>query len=82
MAIRLERWLKKFGEELRGSRLEIRVHPTVAVYLQEEGYPILAQLERDYDLRLNVSEESSLPLEEFQVHSLDTNMEITEEFFR
>jgi ribonuclease G len=82
MAIRLERWLKKFGEELRGSRLEVRVHPTVAGYLQEEGYPILAQLERDYDLRLNVSEESSLPLEEFQVHSLDTNMEITEEFFR
>jgi ribonuclease G len=82
MAIRLERWLKKFGEGLRGSRLEVRVHPTVAAYLQEEGYPILAQLERDFDLKLSVAEEPSLPLEEFKVFSLDTNMEITEEFFK
>jgi len=82
MAIRLERWLKKFGEDLRGSRLEICVHPTVASYLKEEGFPILIQLEREYDLQFTVSEKASLPLEEFHVYSLDTNAEITEEFFR
>jgi ribonuclease G len=82
MAIRLERWLKKFGEDLRGSRLEICVHPTVASYLKEEGFPILIQLEREYDLQFTVSEKASLPLEEFHVYSLDTNAEITEEFFQ
>lgn len=82
MAIRLERWLKKFGEDLRGGRLEIRVHPMVAEYLREEGYYILAQLERDYDLKLNASEDPTLALEEFRVLSLDTGTEITEDFFR
>lgn len=81
VTMNIERWIKKFGERLKGSRIEIQVHPVVSLYLKEDEAKNLEQFEKDFEMKLSIREDCSLPIDKFKIFSLDTNMEVNEEFF-
>ncbi|MEW6686056.1 MAG: Rne/Rng family ribonuclease [Candidatus Edwardsbacteria bacterium] len=76
MTMQIERWFGKFGAQLKGKELEIRVHPSLGNYLREENSEFVNQLCKDWRLKIEIQDDHSLSLEEFHVYFAETNFEV------
>lgn len=81
LSIQIERWVKRAGVSSRERKIRILANPTIARFIIEENEARLAELQKKYRIDIYIAEDPALGLDEFQVYSLTTNEEITEEFF-
>lgn len=81
LSMQIERWVKRAGIASRDRKIRILANPTIARFIIEENEKRLAELQAKYKIDIYIAEDPSLGLDEFQVYSLTTNEEITEEFF-
>ncbi len=81
LSLQIERWVKRAGVSSRENKIRILANPTIARFIIEENEGRLAELQDEYKIDIYIAEDPSLGLDEFQVYSLATNEEITEEFF-
>ncbi len=80
VATRIERWLKRFRSQSRLRRLELRVHPEMADFLESGLVSKVRQLMWRFRVHIAVVPEPKLPMNEFRVISKKTNADITETF--
>ena len=76
---KVERIVRRVGRNSRMKRIEVRVHPTRADFLLEEGFDRIAKLENRYDLAVDVREDRELRHDDVRVFD-DRNREITAKF--
>ncbi|OQY30225.1 MAG: hypothetical protein B6244_01290 [Candidatus Cloacimonetes bacterium 4572_55] len=81
LSIQIERWVKRAGISSRERRIRILANPTIARFILDENEQQLNELQSNYQIEIHIDSDASLGLDEFQVYSLTTNEEITEEFF-
>lgn len=74
------RWLKRAKPTLRERRIRITVHPSVALLLAENGKEKLESLRQEYKIQIEVTEDPFLHVEEYRVHSVKRDLDITDEF--
>ncbi|MBI4530780.1 MAG: Rne/Rng family ribonuclease [Candidatus Latescibacteria bacterium] len=77
---KIERWLKRATTVINERRLTLYVHPTVAEYLGEDDGERLKAIRRATRVRLDVTADPNLSIEDYRFFSLERNMDITEEF--
>ncbi len=81
LSMQIERWVKRAGISSRDRKIRILANPTIARFIIEENEARFTELQDKYQIDIYIAEDPSLGLDEFQVYSLTTNEEITEEFF-
>ena len=81
LSMQIERWVKRAGISSRDRKIRILANPIIARFIIEESEQRLTELQDKYEIEIYIAEDPSLGLDEFQVFSLTTNEEITEEFF-
>ena len=80
MVTQIGRWLKRAKPGLRERKLKLKVHPTVALSLQENGREKLVNLQDEYKMQLQVEEDPFLHVEEFRVFTGKRDLDVTDEF--
>ncbi len=75
---RLERALRRAGNEQREPKLAVRVHPEVALYLAEEEPKLLKGLSRATGLDIEVRDDPMMKLDEFRLMSRPAGRDVTE----
>jgi ribonuclease G len=79
MLAKVERVVRRAGRNSLFSRIELRVHPTRADYLLEQGFDRVQALEDRFDLAVDVREDATLQRDELRVFD-DQGREVTEKF--
>ena len=75
---RLERALRRAGNEQREPKLDVRVHPEVALYLLEEEPKLLKGIGRATGLDIDVRDDPMIKLDEFRLMSRPAGRYVTE----
>jgi len=78
VARRLERALRRAGNEQREPKLDVRVHPEVALYLLEEEPKLLKGIGRATGLDLDIRDDPMIKLDEFRLMSRPAGRDVTE----
>ncbi|NNG15491.1 MAG: Rne/Rng family ribonuclease [Gemmatimonadales bacterium] len=78
VARRLERALRRAGHEQREPKLDVRVHPEVALYLLEEEPKLLKGIGRATGLDIDVRDDPMIKLDEFRLMSRPAGRDVTE----
>ena len=81
LSMQVERWVKRAGISSTDRKIKILANPTIARFIIEENEERLAELQDKFKIDIFIAEDPSLGLDEFQVYSLETGEEITDEFF-
>ncbi len=81
LAMQIERWVNRAGVSSHVRRIKILANPNIAQFIVEENKSRLTDLQKKHSIEVQIEEDATVALDEFQVYSLDTNEEITEEFF-
>ncbi len=79
MLAKIERILRRAGRNSLLPRIEVRVHPTRADYLLEEGFDRIASLENRYDVAVDVREDREMKHDDMRVLD-DRGRDITNRF--
>lgn len=80
MLTEIERWLKRFRVDSRELRLTLIVHPTMAAYLTEGTLSVLNRLMLRHFLRITITPDATLPIDEFRFLSRKRNADITSQY--
>lgn len=80
VAMKLERWLKRGENFLKGKEIQIRTHPQMADYLSKEMLDFLSEISRKGKITIDLKGDPYVKMDGFQVYSLETNQEITSKF--
>ncbi len=75
---RLERALRRAGNEQREPKLAVRIHPEVALYLAEEEPKLLKGIMRDTGLDIELRDDPMIKLDEFRLMSRPAGRDVTE----
>ncbi len=75
---RLERALRRAGNEQREPKLAVRIHPEVALYLAEEEPKLLKGIMRDTGLDIEIRDDPMIKLDEFRLMSRPAGRDVTE----
>jgi ribonuclease G len=75
---RLERAIKRAGNERKERRIAIRLHPDVALYLLEEEPKLVQALGRQGGIELELRDDPMLRLDEFRLMSRPAGRDVTE----
>ena len=78
VARRLERALRRAGNEQREPKLDVRIHPEVALYLLEEEPKLLKGIGRATGLDIDVRDDPMIKLDEFRLMSRPAGRDVTE----
>lgn len=70
MAGRIERALRRLGAVGREERLQVRVHPSIALYVLEEEKEAIRRLEEVYGLQVEVRDDPLARIDQIEVRSL------------
>jgi|WetSurMetagenome_2_1015567.scaffolds.fasta_scaffold49937_1 ribonuclease G len=76
----IERWIKRFKTEKREYRLELRVHPTIAEYLNDGTISRLTKLQFKFFVKIKIIPDSTLSAEEFKFFSVRQRKEVTDQY--
>lgn len=74
------RWLKRAKTQMRERHLKLRVHPSVALSLSENGRQKLGALQEEYRMDIEMEEDPFLHVEEFRFISTKRDLDVTDEF--
>jgi ribonuclease G len=74
------RWLKRAKAYMRERHIKLKVHPTVALALYENGREKLETLSREYRMEIDIEEDPFLHVEEFRVFSIKRDLDVTDEY--
>jgi ribonuclease G len=80
MVTQIGRWLKRAKPGLRERKLKLKVHPTVALSLNENAQEKLLNLQDEFKIQLQIEEDPFLHVEEFRVFSGKRDLDVTDEF--
>ena len=80
MVTQIGRWLRRAQAGLRERKLKLKVHPTVALSLNENGQEKLVNLQDEFKIELEIEEDLFVHVEEFRVFSGERNIDVTDEF--
>jgi len=75
---RLERALRRAGNEQREPKLAVRIHPEVALYLAEEEPKLLKGIMRETGLDIEIRDDPMIKLDEFRLMSRPAGRDVTE----
>jgi len=75
----LEEWLRKFKRQSKENALIIKCHPSVAAKLNSGFIKTITKMKWKFRMKLEVSEDHTIPVGQFRFFSIKTNKEITEE---
>ncbi|HET8622229.1 MAG TPA: hypothetical protein VFM14_01575 [Gemmatimonadales bacterium] len=78
VARRLERALKRAGQEQRERQISVRLHPEVALYLLEEEPKLLQALGKITGLDIDLRDDPMMRLDEFRLMSRPAGRDVTE----
>ncbi|HEU5170868.1 MAG TPA: Rne/Rng family ribonuclease [Gemmatimonadales bacterium] len=78
VARRLERALRRAGQEQRERQISVRLHPEVALYLLEEEPKLLQQLGKLTGLDIDLRDDPMMRLDEFRLMSRPAGRDVTE----
>lgn len=76
----MDRWLRRFRSESRELRLQLEVHPTMALFLSEGKVSSLARLMLKFFVKIKVTENPRIPVDEFHFYSRKKNLDITAQY--
>ena len=80
MITQIGRWLKRAKPGLRERALKLKVHPTVALSLNENGHEKLVNLEDEYKIQIEIEKDPFLHAEEFRVFAGQKSLDVTDQF--
>lgn len=76
----IERWIRRFKSESREFRLQLRVHPTIAEYLNKGPLSRLTKIMFKLFVKIKLVPDSTIPVDEFRFFSVKQNRDITDQF--
>lgn len=76
----IERWIRRFKSETKEFRLILRVHPSMALHLQEGTISRLTKIKLRFFVQIKLEEDKGLPVDEFRFFSRKQNKDITSEY--
>jgi ribonuclease G len=76
----IERWIKRFKTERHEYRLELRVHPTIAEYLNDGTISRLTKLQFKFFVKIKIIPDPALSAEEFKFFSVRQRKEVTDQY--
>jgi ribonuclease G len=76
----IERWLRRFRVRSRELRLTILVHPVMESFLSDGAVSLAGRLMLKYFIRLKITTDPGLAVDEFRVISTRKGKDITKEF--
>jgi ribonuclease G len=79
-AMKLERYLQRIHARSGERQVQIRVHPVLAEYLLDERAARLAELEKRWNMRLDIREDPRLRRDEIRIFFPRTQRDMTDEF--
>ncbi|MBD3335167.1 MAG: Rne/Rng family ribonuclease, partial [Candidatus Eisenbacteria bacterium] len=79
-AMKLERYLRRVKARTNEKQVQVRVHPVLAGYLLDEQADRVADLERDWRLRLDIREDPRLRRDDIRIFFPRVQKDVTEEF--
>ncbi len=77
---RIERALRRLSVDTRERRLQIRIHPEVALYLLEDEPGFLKRVERDAKLQLNLRDDPLMHPDEFRLLAGPGHQDVTQKY--
>jgi Ribonuclease G/E len=78
--MKLERYLQRIHARSGERQVQIRVHPVLAEYLLDERAARLAELEKRWNMRLDIREDPRLRRDEIRIFFPRTQRDMTDEF--
>lgn len=76
----IERMIRRFKTESREFRLQLKVHPNIAEYLQEGTFNRMLRMMLKFRVYIKVETDSKLPIAEFRLISVKQGKDITSSF--
>ncbi|MFA7228617.1 MAG: ribonuclease E/G, partial [Melioribacteraceae bacterium] len=76
----IDRWLKRFKSEGKGSSLTLKVHPSLGDKLKEGFISPLTKIQLRYFIRVKLVEDEKMSLQNFHFISSKTGDDITSDF--
>ena len=76
----IERWIKRFKAEKREFRLELKVNPGIAEYLNQGTLSRLTKIQFKFFVKVKLTMDASLPMDEFHFISLRQKKDITDQY--
>jgi ribonuclease G len=70
VARKLERTLRRVGLTRPEKRVEVRMHPEVALYLLDEERPMLQGLRKAHALEIEIRDDPLMRVDEFKLYAL------------
>jgi ribonuclease G len=77
---RLERALRRAAAERRETRLVVRLHPEVALYLMEEEPKLMKALGKDLGVDLELRDDPIIRIDEFRLVAQPAGRDVTEQY--
>ncbi|MBU1947931.1 MAG: ribonuclease E/G, partial [Candidatus Eisenbacteria bacterium] len=79
-SLKLERLLQRIHAQSGERQVQIRIHPVVAGYLLDERAERMAELEKNWGMRLDIREDPRLKRDEIRIFFPRTQKDVTEDF--
>jgi ribonuclease G len=76
----IERWIRRFKSESREFRLRLKVHPSIAEYLQSGTITRLTRIMFKFFVRIKLEPDSSIAVDEFRFVSVKQGTDITDHY--
>jgi len=76
----IERWIRRFKTESKEFRIELKIHPSVAVYLREGTISRLTKIMFKFFIRIKIVEDSKMSAGEFKFYSPRQAKDITDKY--
>ncbi len=76
----IERWLRSFRKTSKEFRLTLFVHPEIAEFITDGIVSIVSKMMLKYFIKLNVQQDSSIPLDKFKMFSVRQQRDITNDY--
>ncbi|MCH7549655.1 MAG: Rne/Rng family ribonuclease, partial [Candidatus Krumholzibacteriota bacterium] len=76
---KVERWIRRVGSKTREKKIQLRVNTSLAIFLEEERFEMLEELQRRYRMRIEIQDDPRLHREDFKVISLSSFRDLVQE---
>ncbi len=82
LASRVERWIRRVAATTREKRVQLRANTSLAIFMQEERAQVLAELEKQFGMKIEVQDDPRLHREDFRIVSLQSFRDLTQDLRR
>jgi ribonuclease G len=79
LATKIEHWIRRVGAKRKEKRIQLRVNSSLAIFLEEERRTILDNLERQYNMKIEIQDDPRLHREDFKIISMSTFRDLVQE---